>query len=179
MTRRCRRRRESRSPDPAALLEVIAELQAAGVLDPATQERLVADLKQTDPSLWPALLQYFKTSVTRQIAERAAAQRTDRPGAKDAAKDVAQNVLKSAGPSAESPASDKDAPLPGGSPADAPQEAAKGEASGAVDGAVGGPVDGGAVGGANVAQGVAAGVCHGSCHNAFAAARRHCPHGAA
>ncbi len=70
--------RASHRPDPAALLEVIAELQAAGALDPATQRRLVDDLKQTDPSLWPSLLEYFKSSVTRQMAERAAAEAAPR-----------------------------------------------------------------------------------------------------
>ncbi len=40
-------------------------------LDPAAQARLVADLKQTDPALWPQLLQSFRAAAHRSQSEAA------------------------------------------------------------------------------------------------------------
>ncbi len=42
-----------------SLKEVMAELQEAGAIDPAAREELIADLKQTDPSRWPLVMQEF------------------------------------------------------------------------------------------------------------------------
>ena len=47
----------SKSTDPQALQQVMAEVQRLGTMDPAAQKELLADLRQTDPSLWPLLLQ--------------------------------------------------------------------------------------------------------------------------
>ena len=57
--------------DPAALAKVVAELQAIGPIDPALQTRLIEDLRQTDPAVWPTLLQTFKAGVA--FKQRAAA----------------------------------------------------------------------------------------------------------
>lgn len=46
-----------------ALTEIVAELESLGGLDPAAQQQLMADLKQTDPALWPQLLEAFRASV--------------------------------------------------------------------------------------------------------------------
>ncbi len=43
--------------------EVMAELQQLGALDPASQERLMADLRQTDPVHWPMVVQQFRAAV--------------------------------------------------------------------------------------------------------------------
>jgi hypothetical protein len=56
-----------------ALKEVMAELQEAGAIDPAAREELIADLKQTDPSRWPLVLQEFRAAAAyrRRIEARA------------------------------------------------------------------------------------------------------------
>ena len=43
--------------------EVMAELQQLGALDPASQERLMADLRQTDPVHWPMVVQQFRAAA--------------------------------------------------------------------------------------------------------------------
>lgn len=50
-------------PDPQALREVMAELQQLGALDPAAQEKLMADLSSTDPAIWPLVVQQFRAAV--------------------------------------------------------------------------------------------------------------------
>ena len=49
--------------DPQDMPAVLAELEALGAIDAPTRDRLVADLKKTDPALWPQLLAYFKASL--------------------------------------------------------------------------------------------------------------------
>lgn len=49
--------------DPKAFNEVIAQLESIGAIDPAKQARLMEDLKQTDPSLWPLMLEAFRASL--------------------------------------------------------------------------------------------------------------------
>jgi hypothetical protein len=46
-----------------AMQEVMAELQQLRALDPAAQETLMADLRQTDPELWPLVLQQFRAAM--------------------------------------------------------------------------------------------------------------------
>jgi hypothetical protein len=69
---------------PAELAAMMAEVQQLGVLDPAAQNALLDDLKKTDPSLWPQLMQTFRASVAyrRQAEERArlAQQNQNQPG---------------------------------------------------------------------------------------------------
>jgi len=58
-------------PDPVALQQIMGELQQVGALDPAGQEKLLADLQQTDPALWPLVLQQFRAAVAyRRRAEQ-------------------------------------------------------------------------------------------------------------
>lgn len=49
--------------DPAALQQIMAELQSLGTVDPATQQRLLTDLQQTDPALWPMLIQTVRAGM--------------------------------------------------------------------------------------------------------------------
>ncbi len=49
--------------DSDALKQVMSELQEAGALDPAGREQLIADLKQTDPSRWPLVVQEFRAAA--------------------------------------------------------------------------------------------------------------------
>jgi len=43
--------------------EIMAELQQLGAMDPTAQEKLLADLKQTEPALWPLVVQQFRATV--------------------------------------------------------------------------------------------------------------------
>jgi hypothetical protein len=65
--------------------EVMAELHQIGAIDPAAEEKLMADLLQTDRNLWPLMLQQFRAAAAyrrraeeREIAERAAPAAQDR-----------------------------------------------------------------------------------------------------
>jgi hypothetical protein len=51
------------APDPKALADVLGELQTLGAIDPATQARLIEDMKRTDPALWPQMMQVFRASI--------------------------------------------------------------------------------------------------------------------
>jgi len=59
----------TKADDADALARVIAELQAIGPIAPTEQARLIADLEQTDPALWPTLLQTFKASIAYRKRE--------------------------------------------------------------------------------------------------------------
>ena len=48
---------------PAELATIMGEVQQLGTLDPAAQNALLDDMKKTDPSLWPQLVQTFRASV--------------------------------------------------------------------------------------------------------------------
>ena len=59
------------APNGLDMQEVMAELRQAGEVDPAAQEKLIADLLQTDPSLRPMVFQQFRALVAyRRQAER-------------------------------------------------------------------------------------------------------------
>jgi hypothetical protein len=47
----------------AAMQEVMSELQQLGALDPGARDRLMANLQQTDPALWPAIMQHFRAAA--------------------------------------------------------------------------------------------------------------------
>jgi hypothetical protein len=49
--------------DPRAMQQVLAEIQKAGTLDPESQSKLMQDLQQTDPSLWPMVVQQFRATI--------------------------------------------------------------------------------------------------------------------
>lgn len=61
--------------DPQALTDVLAELAAMGALEPEAQQRLIDDLRATDPALWPGVVQTFRASLAyrRRAADRAKA----------------------------------------------------------------------------------------------------------
>lgn len=50
--------------------DVLAELQSIGAVDPAAQERLLADLRQTDPALWPQAIAYARATIEYQRQTR-------------------------------------------------------------------------------------------------------------
>ena len=49
--------------DAQAVQQILAELQQAGQLDPAGRDRLLHDLQQTDPALWPLVVQQFRAAL--------------------------------------------------------------------------------------------------------------------
>jgi hypothetical protein len=55
--------------DAQALQQVMSELQQVGALDPVAQDKLMADLKQVDPSLWPMVLQTFRAEAAYKRRE--------------------------------------------------------------------------------------------------------------
>jgi hypothetical protein len=57
-----------------AMQQIMEELRQLGTLDPAAQNKLMEDLKQTDPALWPLVMQQFRAAIAykRRAAEREA-----------------------------------------------------------------------------------------------------------
>jgi hypothetical protein len=58
----------------AATSAALAEVQQLGFVDPRAQQALLEDMKKTDPSLWPQLVQVFRASMAyhQQSAARLA-----------------------------------------------------------------------------------------------------------
>ncbi len=53
----------NRQANAQALQEIMEELRQLGTLDPAAQNKLMEDLKQTDPALWPLVMQQFRAAI--------------------------------------------------------------------------------------------------------------------
>src|SRR5262245_14860446 len=53
----------SSAASPAATSAALAEVQQLGFVDPQAQQALLEEIKKTDPSLWPQLVQVFRTSM--------------------------------------------------------------------------------------------------------------------
>ncbi|MBX3412920.1 MAG: hypothetical protein KF708_09545 [Pirellulales bacterium] len=51
---------------PQDMAAIMAELQTLGAIDPAMQNQLMEDLKNTDPALWPGLVQSFRATLAYQ-----------------------------------------------------------------------------------------------------------------
>lgn len=88
----------------AALDATIAELRTLGAIDPAAEEQLRADLRQTDPALWPRLLQYFRASPARQTR--------DQTGVAGLGSQLSPGGLRSTGSSPVKPATAVTGPVP-------------------------------------------------------------------
>ncbi len=60
------------SVNAQSLQEVMAEVRELGVLDPQQQNKLLEDLRQTDPSLWPLMVKQVRAAVAyrRKSMER-------------------------------------------------------------------------------------------------------------
>lgn len=59
------------APDPQAMHRVIAEIQELGAMDPGAREELLENLKQTDPRLWPLVVQQVRANLAwRQRVEQ-------------------------------------------------------------------------------------------------------------
>ncbi|MGW8256865.1 MAG: hypothetical protein ACWGMZ_05215 [Thermoguttaceae bacterium] len=107
--------------------KVMDELRQIGTLDPKAQNKLLADLKQTDPALWPLVMQQFRAAIAykqRQAQREAqAAARITTPQTASAAANnppvETLNLQASQKPilSKESPA-----PAPVSSPTSAPEK---------------------------------------------------------
>lgn len=77
--------------DSQALQQVMSELQQVGALDPVAQDKLMADLKQVDPSLWPMVLQTFRAEAAykRREEQREAERRKEEAAAADSPREDA------------------------------------------------------------------------------------------
>ncbi|MGA2063143.1 MAG: hypothetical protein ABSG67_21940, partial [Thermoguttaceae bacterium] len=62
----------NRQANAQAMQEIMEELRQLGTLDPAAQNKLMEDLKQTDPALWPLVMQQFRAAIAykRREAQR-------------------------------------------------------------------------------------------------------------
>jgi hypothetical protein len=60
--------------DPRKMQDVMAELRQLGTADPAAQDQLMENLRQSDPSLWPLVMQQYRATAAykRRAMERAA-----------------------------------------------------------------------------------------------------------
>ncbi|HEV3339367.1 MAG TPA: hypothetical protein VG125_03390, partial [Pirellulales bacterium] len=60
------------TPDPRVLDDVLAELATLGPIQPEAQQRLIDDLRKTDPAYWPMLIQTVRASLAyrRRTAQR-------------------------------------------------------------------------------------------------------------
>jgi hypothetical protein len=57
---------------PRQLQEVMARVEASGAVEPAARDALMHDLARSDPSLWPLMIEQFKTTMAyrRREADR-------------------------------------------------------------------------------------------------------------
>ncbi len=62
------------TPNSPSVEELLDQITQSERLDPAARQRLAADLRQTDPALWPAVVQAFRAALAyrRQMDERRA-----------------------------------------------------------------------------------------------------------
>jgi hypothetical protein len=63
----------SEPPNAYTLQKIMAELREMGTVDPQARDRLMDDLRQTDPSLWPLVMKQFNATLAyrRRVAETA------------------------------------------------------------------------------------------------------------
>lgn len=94
--------RPSASANAQALLQTLSELQAIGAIDPETQQRVIGDLKQIDPALWPQLLQYYRASLALRKKTEPATASDDGSAAAAAPGPSADSRPPLAGPAAAS-----------------------------------------------------------------------------
>jgi hypothetical protein len=97
----------NRQANAQAMQEIMEELRQLGTLDPAAQNKLMEDLKQTDPALWPLVMQQFRAAIAykRREAQREtmAANGNPLPGENQTADRVAQFSASAAQPVAPNP----------------------------------------------------------------------------
>ena len=70
----------SGQPDPQRMQNVMVELRQLGTCDPVAQDQLLESLRQSDPSLWPLVVEQFRATMAyrqRAAAANAAAASTE------------------------------------------------------------------------------------------------------
>lgn len=72
---------------PPSLQEVMAEIEALGDVNPEVQKRLLEDLRQSDPALWPLMTQQIRATLAyqKQHAAKMAAATSRAPVTRQAA----------------------------------------------------------------------------------------------
>jgi hypothetical protein len=101
---------QSPKPDPQAVDDLVARIAERESLDPASKARLTQDLHQTDPALWPALMQYFQAALAyrRQTEERNTAAGTGQAAAPPAGSSLGPPPMPS-GPASPNPSFSRNA----------------------------------------------------------------------
>ena len=89
----------SAAPTPS-LQQVMAEIESLGDVSPEVQKRLLEDLRQSDPALWPLMTQQIRATLAYQKEQAAKA---------GAAPPAAQSQQLAAAPSAQTAKSPSDA----------------------------------------------------------------------
>ena len=112
----------NRQANAQAMQEIMEELRQLGTLDPAAQNKLMEDLKQTDPALWPLVMQQFRAAIAykRRAAQRETMAANGNPpiggnplpGENQTADRAAQSSASAAQPAAPNPPSAAPNPLP-------------------------------------------------------------------
>ncbi len=127
------------TPDPQAMKDVMAQLQEMGDLEPAVRDRLMEDLKQTDPRLWQGVVRQFRAMLAcRQQLNH---QQQGKPGQPAASLPVANSAATLTALDSESAAKREERSSAGGNPSQsasrdecnpAPTEVAEKSLSGSV-----------------------------------------------
>ena len=92
------------------LKTMMGELQTLGALDPQSLEQLLKDLQQTDPALWPQVMQVFRTSMAYR--QRMLAKQAEKTAGKNEA--AAENQLADENPTTVDSSSPAAPPAVGG-----------------------------------------------------------------
>lgn len=94
-----------REPTPQETQAVTAELQQLAATDPAGHDRLAEDLRQSDPSLWPLVVQQFHATAAyrRRMAEQTATASVERIPPTASAVPIATAADTTPQPTAEPP----------------------------------------------------------------------------
>ena len=105
--------------DPRTMQDVVAELQELGAVDPVAQNRLLEDLRQSDPSLWPLVVRQSRATMAYR---QRALQRTGTVAVPERLPAVEEVAIARPDAPAETYPSSPDVPVALRSPVDAPAE---------------------------------------------------------
>lgn len=99
----------AREPTPQETQAVTAELQQLAATDPAGHDRLAEDLRQSDPSLWPLVVQQFHATAAyrRRMAEETAVAAVERIPPTTSAASTATAADTTSQPTVDPPSSDE------------------------------------------------------------------------
>ncbi|HEX4149965.1 MAG TPA: hypothetical protein VHY20_13295, partial [Pirellulales bacterium] len=124
----------------ADMIRMMGELQALGALDPKALDQLLKDLQQTDPALWPQVMQVFRASLAyrqRTLAKQSAGDADQVAAAASAAAETSALLAAPAGTPTSAGDGRQPAPLDGSLPVAAQPISAGAPTAPAVAGGLG------------------------------------------